>query len=231
MQCHKCGYSLWNIASRECPECGETFKPSDYQFKPDAVVYCCPQCQQGYHKTDNEGYLTPREQYCTQCGHYMFMNRMILKPACGNVNQVFYINQNPWVSHETGSIRTHAKAWWQTTKLSMFRPEVLCVESDPREPIGHGWGYYILHLFTVTFLSFSTLAVVYYYSRQIGLLTSVQNLLPVAVLQACVAFAAVFLGSIACVISSLPLHLVLRLLGLKNVAGIRRFNVFSFPVV
>lgn len=215
MQCHKCGYSLWNIASRQCPECGESFKPSDYHFKPGSVVYCCPECRRDYHSIDSDGNLSPREQYCA-CGHYMQMDQMILKPATGQENQHCYINRNPWVTREVGSLSSLIRAWWQTTRMSIICPESLCVHSDSTDPMGHGWGYFVLHVFVSVFLSFCLLA-------ELGLFAGfgegffdLSMLLPLAGYQAAIAFTAIFLGSVGSVMVGIPLHLILRMFGTKS---------------
>ena len=38
MFCKSCNYPLWNINTRQCPECGAPFKPSDFQFALNEVA-------------------------------------------------------------------------------------------------------------------------------------------------------------------------------------------------
>ena len=55
MHCQTCGYSLWNLAARECPECGARFLPGDFEFVPGTVQFCCPHCRHARHGTDDSG--------------------------------------------------------------------------------------------------------------------------------------------------------------------------------
>ena len=44
MRCKGCGYSLWNVPGRTCPECGRGFAPSEFEFRPNTVEFCCAGC-------------------------------------------------------------------------------------------------------------------------------------------------------------------------------------------
>ena len=83
MRCQTCDYSLWNLTRRDCPECGKAFVPSDFEFEPNAVQYCCPHCEQVYYGDGPGGHLRPIEFDCVQCGQHVHMDQMVLRPAGG----------------------------------------------------------------------------------------------------------------------------------------------------
>ena len=37
MKCRACGYPLWNLRERICPECGSPWLPSDVDFVPNVA--------------------------------------------------------------------------------------------------------------------------------------------------------------------------------------------------
>jgi hypothetical protein len=83
MKCRRCEYPLWNLKDRRCPECGQDFLPSQYQFVPRAVRFCCPHCQQQYFGTGVDGHLVPRSFDCVSCGVRIDMDETVLSPADG----------------------------------------------------------------------------------------------------------------------------------------------------
>jgi hypothetical protein len=123
MQCQKCGYQLWNIRSRQCPECGRDFKPSDFVFVPGAVVFCCPHCDQNYFGTDTKGHLEPDAFVCTSCDNPIKMDEMILRPADGWEKLDTTGCDNPWIDRKPGDNRF--KAWFKTVGRAIFRPSSL----------------------------------------------------------------------------------------------------------
>ena len=42
-----------------CPECGRPFRPSDHEFVPNAVRFCCPECDQDYYGTGHHARAPP----------------------------------------------------------------------------------------------------------------------------------------------------------------------------
>jgi hypothetical protein len=83
MRCKACQYPLWNLRPGGCPECGRAFKPSDYAFKPNAVCFCCPHCEQTYYGTGEQGHLVPAVFDCVKCGKHIAMDEMLARPADG----------------------------------------------------------------------------------------------------------------------------------------------------
>ena len=83
MRCESCDYPLWNIASRSCPECGAEFRPSDFEFVPHTVRFCCPHCDHPYFGTDERGHVVPRAFACLQCGEAIDVDEMVLRPVPG----------------------------------------------------------------------------------------------------------------------------------------------------
>jgi hypothetical protein len=83
MHCKICNYPLWQLAVRQCPECGTAFKPSDFEFTLNAVRFCCPHCEQAYYGTGPSGHLVPRAFNCVSCGKAVDMDEMVLLPTEG----------------------------------------------------------------------------------------------------------------------------------------------------
>lgn len=83
MNCKTCDYALWNLRTRVCPECGSSFNVADFEWRPGAVRFCCPHCNQAYYGTDAKGHLVPPEFECIACGQSITMEEMVLLPAEG----------------------------------------------------------------------------------------------------------------------------------------------------
>ncbi|MEE2681199.1 MAG: hypothetical protein VX641_02380 [Planctomycetota bacterium] len=81
MLCRGCDYPLWNLAPGPCPECGQGFKPSDHEFVPASVAFCCPHCDQSYFGTSAKGHLVPARFRCVNCGQRIHMDSMVVRPA------------------------------------------------------------------------------------------------------------------------------------------------------
>ncbi len=96
MNCKQCGYRLWNLASRLCPECGEPFVPSEFRFAPNSVQFCCPHCRQPYYGTDEHGLPTPRSFTCIGCSRDIDLDEMVLIPADGD-EQATLAKTHPWI--------------------------------------------------------------------------------------------------------------------------------------
>ena len=70
MHCKNCDYPLWNIPTRQSPECGTPFVPGEFEFVRNSVQFCCPHCEQVYYCTDAKGHLFPVEFDCVSCGRH-----------------------------------------------------------------------------------------------------------------------------------------------------------------
>ena len=109
MRCEHCGYRLWLLLSRRCPECGTEFKPSDFEFVPHAVQFCCPHCNQAYYGTSSQGHLRPIEFDCVSCGRHIHMDEMVMMPTDG-------------VDEE--QLLDRADEYWRDVVGSHERPEI-----------------------------------------------------------------------------------------------------------
>lgn len=123
MQCKGCGYRLWNLPGRLCPECGLGFQPSQFTFTPNAVAFECPHCRQEYYGTDPvKGHLVPREFDCVKCGRHIDMDEMILRPAAGVEDKATEGTIVPWRQRE---VQGRYKAWRDTVIAALVRPHRL----------------------------------------------------------------------------------------------------------
>ncbi|MGD9689183.1 MAG: hypothetical protein AB7K52_00460 [Phycisphaerales bacterium] len=118
MRCTACDYALWNLRTRTCPECGKPFAPSQFEFRPDSVKFCCPHCAQVYYGTAANGHLVPPAFTCVQCGNGVQMDEMILLPAAGTPEEQTLADTLPWTARRGRRI----PAWFRTALIAMFQP-------------------------------------------------------------------------------------------------------------
>ena len=142
MQCRNCGYRLWNLPSRKCPECGIEFKPSEFKFTPNSIRFCCPHCEQPYYGTDPNGHLVPQAFTCASCGQSIHMDDMILQPA-ENVEEERTVGpEMPWLRKDRLGFW---RRWFRTVGWALVRPQQLMRLTPARDPENSAW---IFALFT-----------------------------------------------------------------------------------
>ena len=114
MRCKDCDYPLWNLTSRQCPECGVSFRPSEFEFVPNSVRFCCPRCDHPYYGTGEKGHVEPASFACLKCAHPVHIDEMVLRPGLGVDDESTRLKRMPWLERkELGRI----KAWF------MMEPE------------------------------------------------------------------------------------------------------------
>lgn len=122
MNCSKCNYALWNLPGRQCPECGQAYKLSDYYFQPYKVEFCCPHCQHVYLGSGEKGQPTLPDDGCEGCGKPLQMDELIVRPL--DSSQTALLSSvsnpcNPWMMRsELGLFR----AFFRTAMMSLFEP-------------------------------------------------------------------------------------------------------------
>ncbi|MCC7407263.1 MAG: hypothetical protein IT442_04280 [Phycisphaeraceae bacterium] len=208
MRCPQCDYRLWNLTTRACPECGRPFKPTDFEFLPHTVAFCCPHCDQPYYGQSDKGHLIPPEFDCVQCGRRLHMDQMVLRPAPGLEEEQTSAVVNPWFDpRHTRFFRRYLAALWQG-----FAHPGLAVEGVPPDASRlRATAYLCLNfgLFLAISALFIILAVqiVSLFSR--GRINDPEDLILVPIFTILVCVLAGLLGSI---IWSLTLHGTLYLL-------------------
>lgn len=105
MRCKGCGYSLWNVPGRTCPECGRGFSPGEFEFLPNAVEFCCPGCMQQYYGTDQAGLPVPREFTCVRCSRPCTLESMLLRAAPGFSGDDAELRRIAWEVEGKGVVR------------------------------------------------------------------------------------------------------------------------------
>lgn len=149
MFCKHCDYPLWQIRNRICPECGTAFRPSEFEFRPNSVRFCCPHCGQAYYGTDGRGHLTPRSFACVSCRAAIDMDEMVLLPAEGVPEHQTRADVMPWLRRdEVGRVA----GWFRTCVLGLFAPVRLARLIEPPAP---GQAFWFATINTALFLSAS----------------------------------------------------------------------------
>lgn len=133
MRCLNCDYVLWNLPARECPECGTTFAPSQYEFARNTVRFCCPHCDQDYFGTGEKGHLVPREFTCVRCQKPVRMNDMVLRPAEGIEDHQTMADANPWLERQRNG---RIKSWFKAVGWSLIAPGRLMKATSPSSSLG-----------------------------------------------------------------------------------------------
>lgn len=111
MNCKTCDYALWNLRTRVCPECGSPFNVADFEWRPGAVQFCCPHCNQAYYGTDAKGHLVPPEFDCISCGRAVTMEEMVLLPTEGVRSEDTAPRSVPWTIRRSLGV---VSAWFRT---------------------------------------------------------------------------------------------------------------------
>ncbi|MHC4946718.1 MAG: hypothetical protein ACYTG1_00440 [Planctomycetota bacterium] len=161
MRCRTCDYPLWNTTSRTCPECGNAFRPGDFDFLPNSVRFCCPHCDQSYYGQTERGHLAPSEFDCVRCGRHVSMDEMIVRPAAGVQERKTAAHRMPWLER---SERGRVRSWFATVGMSMIQPHRLMRAVPVDGGRGEAWGYAALtigvFLLTGVFSAFVVLALI-----------------------------------------------------------------------
>ena len=116
MRCKKCEYPLWNLPPGACPECGDAFRPGDFEFKIGEVRFCCPHCDQAYYGDTADGHLDPKSFECVGCDTPVEQDECVIRPLVGN--DAIETTVAPWFNDTHGLFkRTIFTAGW-----AMVRP-------------------------------------------------------------------------------------------------------------
>ena len=151
MRCKTCDYRLWNLVSRQCPECGTEFLPHEFEFVLNSVQFCCPYCQKAYYGTSPKGHLEPIEFDCVSCHRRIHMDQMVVLPTEGVEEDQTKIGQMPWLERkQIGTVR----AWFRSVGMAMTRPGRLIEMVPINGSTGQAWWFAII---TQTLLVVTTL--------------------------------------------------------------------------
>ncbi len=141
MRCKTCEYRLWNLPTRVCPECGTAFLPSDHEFIPNTVQFCCPRCDASYYGTGEKGHLVPTRFVCSGCNHPIDMDEMILRPTAGVEEEQMYVERTPWLER---SKRGFFRAWLPMIGMALVHPIRLGESIPDPSSRGQAWWFAIL---------------------------------------------------------------------------------------
>ncbi|GMV97536.1 MAG: hypothetical protein AMXMBFR83_18940 [Phycisphaerae bacterium] len=141
MRCRQCEYRLWALRTRECPECGRPFAPSEYEFVPGSVRFACPHCDQSYYGTAANGHLVPTEFDCVSCGRHVHMDEMVLFPAEGIEEERTRLEAMPWLDRKN---RGFVRAWFRTLGMALVAPGRLMVLTPAGRSVGQAWWFAVV---------------------------------------------------------------------------------------
>jgi predicted RNA-binding Zn-ribbon protein involved in translation (DUF1610 family) len=144
VQCKSCGYRLWNLTSRQCPECGTRFLPSEFEFVPNSVQFCCPHCGQAYYGTGPKGHLVPAEFDCASCARHVHMDEMVILPTVGVAEEQTQVERMPWLERKE---RGRWRAWRSTIGQALIGPVRLMKMTPVESPAGEAWRFAVLTSF------------------------------------------------------------------------------------
>ncbi len=156
MFCKGCGYRLWNLAARRSPECGRPFVPSEFEFVPSSVQFCCPHCGQPYYGTDPQGLLVPRSFDCVKCHTRVHLDEMLVLPAPNVDEQQTVPQRMPWLDRRT---RGRVHAWFSTVGMALVSPLRLMRALPPNAPAGPAWLFALTATIPVALLGCGTLGI------------------------------------------------------------------------
>jgi hypothetical protein len=158
MRCKTCGYRLWNLTERRCPECGAAFLPSQFEFAPYSVQFRCPHCRQAYFGTDAKGHLVPAEFDCVSCGRRLRMDQMLVLPAEGVPEEQTRAPKVRWLERrERGPI----KSWAATVGMAMVSPMRMMRILPADSPGGEAWWFAGFTTFLILAAAFTPFAVLF----------------------------------------------------------------------
>ncbi len=207
MRCKTCDYRLWNLQSRRCPECGTPFRPSEYEFVPNSIQYCCPHCNEAYYGTGEKGHLVPAAFDCVSCGNHVHMDDMVLLPTEGLEEEQTKVYKAPWLERrERGTI----KAWLATVGMAMVSPMRLMRGLPRHRSTAPAWGFAILTTILTTLVSVTPFGLVPMYFAATGVGGGTLQVLAVFGLAAVIVAASVLCAT---VLWGLAAHGLLRLTG------------------
>ena len=149
MRCKACNYPLWQIAARNCPECGTRFAPSEFEFVVNAVRFCCPHCQQAYYGTGPQGQPVPRGFDCVSCSKLIDVDQMVLLPALNVTEQQTAGLNVPWIDRRT---QAWFGAFFSTFALGVGNPAGLIDHVPETSSFRRAFIYGSLHLTLHSFL-------------------------------------------------------------------------------
>ncbi len=152
MRCRNCDYPLWNLKTRNCPECGVTFQPSEFEFHHNSVRFCCQHCEQPYYGTGQKGHLYPREFQCVSCKQQIHMDEMVLRPAHGVAEAHTVVDPLPWLRRRSAG---WFKSWWYTTWRGMIGPNRLAQGMPAQAAAGDAWWYAFITFVMISFTGFT----------------------------------------------------------------------------
>ncbi len=141
MRCEICGYRLWNLTSRQCPECGTPFLPSQYEFVPNSVQFCCPHCGTAYYGTGEKGHPSPVEFNCVSCGRRVHMNEMVLLPTEGVAEERTKPRDMPWLDRKE---RGRMRGWLATVGKALVAPVQLMQATPVDSSVGQAWWFAVV---------------------------------------------------------------------------------------
>ena len=112
--------------------------PSEQEFVPNSVAFCCPHCDQAYYGTTDNGHLVPPEFDCVRCGRHVHMDEMILRPAEGVAEAQTKPDVQPWLDRRSIGL---FRSTFRTIGMALVSPGALLRATPLESSHGAAWGF------------------------------------------------------------------------------------------
>jgi hypothetical protein len=229
VRCQNCDYLLWTVKARACPECGTHFRPSEFEFPPNAVRFECPHCSTGYYGTSEKGHLVPSAFECVGCHRPVTMDEMVLLPGEGQNIDSELLLPNIWTSREQ-------QVEWRFLKTVgqiLVKPTVFAKSMRREAPTGPAWVFAAI-AWAITAIASAALAVLALWALPAAAFAWQPPLTLVTVGEELASAAAGFVGAaIAVLIFALIQHLVAMMLAPRraSLSGTIRVGLYASGAV
>ena len=116
MRCDGCGYSLWGLRERACPECGRAFSVRGRVFPPGVVEVCCPACGHGHPFQGRTAEQAPIHA-CAACGESLDIDAAPLRVQSGFEDTA---EEAAWAAPPWMTVSWNPLAWPRAARRTLW---------------------------------------------------------------------------------------------------------------
>ena len=145
MRCHSCDYELWHCTGRTCPECGEEFSLTDFEYPFEKILFHCPHCDYGISGEKPSGIPLASIEECVSCGLAVGEELFIVRPKVG-LNREELTSRLPIYMEEGNWFTRYVATVW----LILIHPQNAMSRVPIHEPIMHAWKFFVTTVLVTT---------------------------------------------------------------------------------